>query len=149
MRILAAVALLAALACSRADQPRPGLESDTPGSLVGTSWQLVKFEGGDGTILTPDEPAKYRMHFVSDTFVGVRIDCNRGSGSWRATPPSSIEFGPMAVTRAMCPPGSMHDQILRQLPYVRSYIIKDGHLFLSLMADGGIYEFEKAPAEET
>jgi len=25
---------------------------------------------------------------------------------------------------------------------VRSYVIKDGHLFLSLMADGGIYEFE-------
>ena len=43
----------------------------------------------------------------------------------------------------------MHDQILRQLPYVRSYIIKDGHLFLSLMADGGIYEFEPAGAEAT
>jgi para-nitrobenzyl esterase len=25
---------------------------------------------------------------------------------------------------------------------VRSYVFKDGHLFLSLMADGGIYEFE-------
>jgi hypothetical protein len=25
---------------------------------------------------------------------------------------------------------------------IRSYVTKDGHLFLSLMADGGIYEFE-------
>ena len=25
---------------------------------------------------------------------------------------------------------------------MRSYVTKDGHLFLSLMADGGIYEFE-------
>jgi hypothetical protein len=25
---------------------------------------------------------------------------------------------------------------------IRSYVVKDGHLFLSLMADGGIYEFE-------
>jgi para-nitrobenzyl esterase len=25
---------------------------------------------------------------------------------------------------------------------VRSYVIDNGHLFLSLMADGGIYEFE-------
>ena len=149
MRILAGVGLLAAIACSRADQPRAGLESDTPGSLVGTSWQLVTFEGGDGTILTPDEPAKYLIHFVSDTSVGVRIDCNRGSGSWRATPPSGIEFGAMAMTRMACPPGSMHDQILRQLPYVRSYIIKDGHLFLSLMADGGIYEFEATRAEQS
>ena len=148
MRVLAAVALLLA-GCGGSDRPRAGVESDTPGSLVGTSWHLVKFEGGDGTIVTPDDPAKYLIHFVSDTFAGLRIDCNRGSGSWRATPPSGIEFGPMAVTRAMCPPGSMHDQIMRQLPYVRSYIIKDGHLFLSLMADGGIYEFESGPVEQT
>jgi Type III secretion system lipoprotein chaperone (YscW) len=26
-------------------------------------------------------------------------------------------------------------------------LIKDGHLFLSLMADGGIYEFEPLPVE--
>jgi para-nitrobenzyl esterase len=51
----------------------------------------------------------------------------------------------MAITRAMCPPGSLHDRIVKQLPYIRSYVIKDGHLFLSLMADGGIYEFEPAP----
>jgi hypothetical protein len=25
---------------------------------------------------------------------------------------------------------------------IRSYVVKDGHLFLALMADGGIYEFE-------
>jgi len=32
--------------------------------------------------------------------------------------------------------------MVKQWPYVRSYVIQDGHLFLSLMADGGIYEFE-------
>ncbi len=31
------------------------------------------------------------------------------------------------------------------LPLVRSYVLKDGHLFLSLMADGGIYEYEPMP----
>jgi para-nitrobenzyl esterase len=31
---------------------------------------------------------------------------------------------------------------VKQWPFVRSYTIKDGYLFLSLMADGGIYEFE-------
>jgi para-nitrobenzyl esterase len=48
----------------------------------------------------------------------------------------------MALTRAMCPPGSLHDHLVRQWPYVRSYVIKGGHLYLSLIADGGIYEFE-------
>jgi hypothetical protein len=35
----------------------------------------------------------------------------------------------------------LHDQIARQWSNIRSYMMKDGHLFLSLMADGGIYEF--------
>jgi para-nitrobenzyl esterase len=38
----------------------------------------------------------------------------------------------------------MHDQIVKHWNVVRSYVIKDGHLLLSLMADGGIYEFEPA-----
>jgi para-nitrobenzyl esterase len=42
----------------------------------------------------------------------------------------------------MCPPGSLHDRIVRHWDLVRSYVIKDGRLFLSLMADGGIYQFE-------
>jgi para-nitrobenzyl esterase len=42
----------------------------------------------------------------------------------------------------MCPSGSLHDQIVKQWGLVRSYLAKDGRLFLSVMADGGIYEFE-------
>jgi putative lipoprotein len=37
--------------------------------------------------------------------------------------------------------------MVKHWPYVRSYVIKDGHLFVSLMADGGIYEFEPANPE--
>ena len=46
----------------------------------------------------------------------------------------------MAVTRAMCPPGSLHDRFIEDLGFVVSFVMKDGHLFLSLRADGGIYE---------
>ena len=53
-----------------------------------------------------------------------------------------LQFGPLALTRAMCPPGSLHDQIVKHWPYIRSYVVRNGHLFLALMADGGIYEFE-------
>jgi heat shock protein HslJ len=56
--------------------------------------------------------------------------------------PGQLEFGPLASTRAMCPPGSLHDQMAKQWSAIRSYLVRDGHLFLSLMADGGIYEFE-------
>jgi para-nitrobenzyl esterase len=64
-----------------------------------------------------------------------------GRGTWKANGSSQRELGPLALTRAKCPEGSLHDQIAKQWTFVRSYVIKDGHLFLSLMADGGIYEF--------
>ena len=115
------------------------------GGLDGTSWQLVKFQGGDDTVVRPDDKSKYTLAFGADGTVSARIDCNRARGAWKSPEKGRLEFGPMAVTRAMCPPGSLHDQIVKQLPYIRSYVIKDGHLFLSLMADGGIYEFEPAP----
>ena len=83
-----------------------------------------------------------RIVFNADGSVAVRVDCNRGRGSWKSAGPSQLEFGPLALTRAMCPPGSLHDRIVKDWEYVRSYLVKDGRLFLSLMADGGIYQYE-------
>ena len=110
--------------------------------LAGTSWQLVKFQSGDEKTLTPDDGAKYTIEFADGGRLTARIDCNRGSGTWKSSGPNQLQFGPLALTRAMCPAQSMHDQIVKQWANIRSYMIKDDHLFLSLMADGGIYEFE-------
>jgi para-nitrobenzyl esterase len=116
-------------------------QSATSG-LAGTSWRFVKFQGGDDSTLTPDDKAKYTIAFGADGSVSVRFDCNRGHGTGKSAGPNQLEFGNLALTMAMCPPGSLHDQFVKTWPYIRSYIIKDGHLYLSLMADGGIYEFE-------
>ena len=115
--------------------------SPAPG-LAGTSWQLVRFEGGDGTILTPDDRAKYTIELAADGRLTTRIDCNRGRGTWTSSGSNQISFGPLALTRAQCQPGSLHDQIVKQWGNIRSYVVRDGHLFLALMADGGIYELE-------
>jgi para-nitrobenzyl esterase len=106
-----------------------------------TSWQLVKFQGGDGTVLIPDDMAKYTVAFANNGDVSVRFDCNRGRGVWILNGPNQLRFGPLSLTRAVCPPGSLHDHLVRQWPFVQSYSMKGGHLFLSLMANGGIYEF--------
>lgn len=113
-------------------------------SFAGTSWQLVRFQGGDGSILAPDDPTRYAIAFDTTGGMTARIDCNRGRGTWTSSGPNQVQFGPMALTRAQCPPGSLHDQIVKQWGNIRSYVLKDGHLFLSLMADGGVYEFEPA-----
>jgi para-nitrobenzyl esterase len=151
---LSSIPLSLALAACSGTPPADRPASDTAaaaapaaadtGGLVGPVWRLVEFRGGDDTRLTPDDPAKYTLDFMADGSLSARIDCNRGRGTWRSTGPG-LELGPLALTRAACPPGSLHDQIVRQLPNIRSYVLKDGHLHLSLMADGGIYEFEPAP----
>ncbi|HKE47334.1 MAG TPA: META domain-containing protein [Rhodanobacteraceae bacterium] len=114
--------------------------------LAGTSWQLVKFTGSDGAAIEPDDRSKYTITFQPDGSVVARVDCNRGRGSWKSTAPNQVEFGPLALTRAMCPPGSMHDRVAADWGAVRTYTLKDGHLFLSLMADGGTYEYEPVAA---
>ena len=127
--------------------PKAAAQAPTPSTpgLEGTTWRLVRFQGGDDTRLEPDERNKYTIDFLQEGRLAVRIDCNRGTGTWKSSGPSQVELGLMALTRAACPPGSLHDRIVKQWPMVRSYVLKDGHLFLSLMADGGIYEFEPAP----
>jgi heat shock protein HslJ len=123
-----------------------GSDAGTEPTLEGTSWQLLQFEGGDDTILTPDDPMKYTIAFGADERVSVRFDCNRGNGTWKSLVPGQLELGELALTRAYCGPSSLHDQLARQWQFIRSYVLRDGHLFLALMADGGIYELEPRPA---
>ena len=137
--------LLLGFVCMGRAQASPG---SAAGDLGGTSWRLTKFEGSDDKTLTPDDPTKYTVMFDGSGSVSVRIDCNRGHGTWSSSGPHQLEFGPLALTRAMCPPAPLNDRIGKDWAYVRSYTLRDGHLFLSLMADGGVYEFEPL-GEET
>ena len=117
--------------------------------LRDTSWRLVRFESGDGSGFAPADRDKYLVAFTGADAVGVRFDCNRGRGTWKSASANQIEFGPLALTRAMCAPGSHHDAIVKRWPYIRSYVLKGGHLFLSMQADGGIFELEPTPAPPT
>ncbi len=132
--------LALSVACSTA--PDGGSAGD---GLAGTSWRLVKIRSMDDRSYTPDDRSKYTLAFEADGRIRVRVDCNRGQGSWSEPEPGQLTFGRLVTTRVMCPPGSLHDRFIRDLGAVRSYRIQDGRLYLSLMADGGIYEFEPAP----
>ncbi|HEX6464099.1 MAG TPA: META domain-containing protein [Vicinamibacterales bacterium] len=136
--------LAAFVAANRPSDKPPDKPSDTKAvtGFAGTSWQLVKFQSMDDTTLKPDDRSKYTIEFQARGRLAVRIDCNRGTGTWKSAGPSQMEFGPLALTRAQCPPGSLHDQIVKQWPNIRSYVVRDGHLFLALKLDSGIYEFE-------
>ena len=112
--------------------------------LEGTSWQLIRFEGGDGRVLVAKDRKQYTLAFTAEGKVSARIACNRGHGTWTSDTPGSLALGPLALTRMACPPDSMVTRLTRDWKHVRSYVRKEGRLYLSLMADGGIYEFEPA-----
>jgi heat shock protein HslJ len=122
--------------------------------LADTQWRLVEFQSMDDAVgtLRPDDPSHYTMRLNGDGTVALRLNCNRAHGTWSAEASADLtsgrfEFGPFAGTRAQCPPPSLDKQISSQAQYIRSYLLKDGRLYLSLMADGGIYVWETQSEE--
>jgi len=112
-----------------------------PPSLEATRWRLLKFQSMDDTSLDPERD-DYVLAFDAGGVLVVQAACNRGRGTWKADG-SALEFGPVVTTRAFCP-GKLQQRFVADLAHVRSFVMRDGHLYLALMADAGIYEFEPA-----
>ncbi|MFN3162249.1 MAG: META domain-containing protein [Pseudohongiellaceae bacterium] len=138
------------LACASAPSEAPAPEMPATGNaapvltLTGTPWQLVEIVAMNDEAFRPLEVEIYTLNFLEDGALAVRADCNRGSGSY-ARQGSSLEIGDIALTRAMCRPQSLADRFLRELGYVRSFVIEAGNLYLATEADGAILEFAPAP----
>ena len=140
IRVTLALAAVAITSATTSSQPFANAQNSN--ALAGTSWKLVKFQTGDDATLVPDDGSKYTITFGSNGRVTSRVDCNRGSSTWKSPRANELQFGSWSMTRAKCPPGSLHDKIVTEGANVRSYYIKDGHLFLSGMSAGGYYELE-------
>ena len=144
-------AIAAATAAVLTGCSAPTAEAAT--SLDGTTWRLTEIQSMDDAQGTTTVPAEqlYTVDFgVRDGESGraaFQIDCNRGSSSWQASADDSadsgqLDFGPIAVTEMACPPGSLDQRVTRALTAVRSYLLQDGRLHLSLFADSGILTWE-------
>lgn len=144
IRVMLTLAAVAIASATTSSEPTFAVATNPSATneLAGTSWKLVKFQGGDDTTSVPDDGSKYIITFGRNGRVTARVDCNRGSSTWRSSRANELQFGSWSMTRAKCPPGSLHDRIVTEGANVRSYYIKDGHLFLSGMSAGGFYELE-------
>ena len=142
---LGCVLALGLLLAGCREQPRA-----TP-NLAGTNWQLAELRslGSADTIVRPDDAAKYELDFTADGSLAMRLDCNRGSAHWSAkgTPEGygELTIGPAAMTRAMCPPGSLDNRLAQEISLVRRYSIEDGRLMLILDADHGMQVWSSKP----
>jgi heat shock protein HslJ len=133
---LFATGFLATVGLASADTAR-----DRP---VVTRWRVVELAAADGTKVTADAPEKFTVEFRDDGTVSMRIDCNRGQGTWTSSGPGQLVFGPLAMTKVACQPNPMTELWTRDLAAVRSYEERGGHLFLAL-EDGGVYDLAPEP----
>lgn len=145
-RVSARWASLAVL-CSMAACALP--QAAAPRGLADTGWALRAIQSMDdrqGTIRI-DDPSRVTIRFGADGRASMRLDCNRGTATWEATPAAdgqtgTLRFGPIAGTRALCPPPQLDERVIRDLAHVAGYRFADGKLYLSLKADGGLYEWQ-------
>ncbi|MBK7137409.1 MAG: META domain-containing protein [Rhodocyclales bacterium] len=146
---LALLCLTLLAACGTAS-----VRETSPPSLAGSSWRLVSIQSMDDAQGTThiDDPSRYTVSFTKDGRAHFKLNCNRANGDWAARASGSdsgnLRFGPLAATRALCPPPSVDERVVRDMAYVRSYLLKDGRLYMSLMADGGIYEWKATSSVE-
>lgn len=127
-------------------QPQTGVASDsgTPQSITDATWQWVSFTTPVEQI-TVDAPDRYTILFGQDGRVAVRADCNRGTGRYTVTDDRRITISPLALTRAMCPEGSLSDRYGRELARAAIYFMRDGDLYIELPMDSGTLRFRRAP----
>lgn len=144
---IATLSLLFLGACAHVDK---GSVAEAEDVLTGTTWRLAEFQSSDDSsgIKRPGPGEEYELNLMAGGKVTMRVACNRGMGQWNAPDRSRksgfITFSAMALTRAACINATMDAQVARDMGNVRSYVLKDDKLYLSLLADGGTYEWVPA-----
>ena len=145
-----AIALSLALAgCSSSPQPRAADSTAAAAAaaapLTGHPWQWVATRTPVEWIV-PDDPAKYTIQFAADGTANLRVDCNRGHGTYTTGEGAAITIGPLAVTRMLCPTGSFDTPYLRQLDNVAHYFFRGDTLYIDQKMDAGTMRFVRGPA---
>jgi para-nitrobenzyl esterase len=112
--------------------------------VVDITWQWVGFTTPVEQ-LNVDEPGRYTVRLEAGGRVALQADCNRGMGSYSLSADRHITFPPIALTRMMCPPGSLSDRFAREVGRATSYFLKDGDLYLELPVDSGTLRFRRQP----
>ena len=128
--------LIVLAACSPAEQENDNNEvSSQTVSLENSKWQLVQLTVLGGFEFEPDDPSKYDLFFRSNNRLTGSSDCNDIVGSWFQEG-SDLRFEPFTVTRALCAPGSLHNNLSLYMKDVSAYSIEGGNLVLTTPTEG-------------
>ena len=143
-----ALALAACAATEPGPPVLPGLVSAPPPPMaaagdalltnVAWSWQGTQMNAG--ARIAPDAPGRYTLNFQPGGQVSVAADCNRGSASYLLNG-SALSFGPIALTKMLCPPGSRDADFLKGLAAVAGQSFSGTELVLTFAGDAGSMRF--------
>ena len=116
------------------------LEKDT--NLEDTNWQLLNMKVLGGFLFTPRDPSQYRLNFRSENRLTGTSDCNTITGSYFQES-IGFRFDPFVSTRKLCPPGSLHNNLVLILKDVNEIEFRDGKMYMTNGYEGVELEFEE------
>jgi heat shock protein HslJ len=111
-------------------------------SLVGVTWRWQAFTG-DEEIQAPDDPGRYTLEFADDHSIRVQADCNNGRGDAQIDG-DQISLT-VATTRKACAEGSSYDDFMRVIEETKSFYIRNGKLYLTVLGGVGDAIFIPVP----
>lgn len=109
--------------------------------LDGTNWQLLNMKVLGGFLFTPDDPSQYRLNFRSENRLTGTSDCNTITGAWFQES-DGFRFDPFVSTRKLCPPGSLHNNLVLILKDVNVVEFREGRMYMTNGYEGVELEFE-------
>jgi para-nitrobenzyl esterase len=150
-RVLMLLPLLAIAACAprgtggpvlpgTINAPPPPIAAPGDALLTGIAWSWQGTQASDGARTVPESPERYSVEFQPGGRANIRADCNRGSASYLLDG-GALSFGPIALTRAMCPPGSREADFLAGLRNVSGQRFDGSALVLTLKGETGAMRF--------
>ena len=125
---------------------QPAATTDAPADnalseLAGTIWQWQTDQLAD--------TSNYTIEFLpEESVIAVQADCNRGRASYITFGTNGLQIDSPALTRAMCPPGSLDSVFLEQFVASSSYEIDGENLVLYPVVAPGIMNFTPAADSE-
>lgn len=78
------------------------------------TWKLQSLTRADATTATISELGQFTIELSGDNRVALRVDCNRGSGSYTVAG-GVLTIGPLALTKAYCSSASLDNEFLSLL----------------------------------
>ena len=112
--------------------------------VTGVVWQWAKYHGADDVEVTVNDPSRYSLLFQVDGTMQVLADCNTGSGTYAVDGDHIVMT--VGLTKSECGVPDVFNRFTLYLTST-SFVIRGGHLFLSLPEDGGIAEFMPVPPD--